>query len=192
MSEDKKYKSSKDKELEVAKEQFDAFDQQLKDLNLNNLHSAPLREEEQQTKMSSRELADFPEMRLKPLRSIGAREKFNERFRGDWEFMKELVPFIAENKMLPGLVIECWTKSFPGVPCEYWEVPVNRPIWAPRYLAERIKQCSHHVFSMQEKSINQDGHGSYVGQMVVDNKVQRLDAAPVSHRKSIFMGASGF
>jgi hypothetical protein len=34
--------------------------------------------------------------------------------------------------------------------------------------------------------------GSMTGQLIVDNVVQRLDAVPVSEKKSIFMGASGF
>ena len=32
----------------------------------------------------------------------------------------------------------------------------------------------------------------YYGQMAVDSIIQRLDATPVSNKKSIFMGAGGF
>ena len=37
-----------------------------------------------------------------------------------------------------------------------------------------------------------DGYGQYYGAMAVDTIVQRLDAHPVTKRKSLFMGASGF
>jgi len=34
--------------------------------------------------------------------------------------------------------------------------------------------------------------GQYYGSMAVETTVNRLDAIPVSDRKSVFMGASGF
>ena len=80
------------------------------------------------------------------------------------------------------------------MPAEFWEIPPNKPVWGPRYLAERIKGCSYHRLSMElnEKNIvSGDGMGQYFGQMVADKVIQRMDAIPVSNRKSIFMGAAG-
>ena len=44
----------------------------------------------------------------------------------------------------------------------------------------------------QNVSTGSDGMGQYYGAMAVDNIIQRLDALPVSSRKSVFMGAQSF
>jgi len=36
------------------------------------------------------------------------------------------------------------------------------------------------------------GYGQMYGAIAADSVIQRLDAIPVSTRKSVFMGASGF
>jgi hypothetical protein len=188
------------KELDKAEKQFDQFEQEIKDCTLDRMNAAPKEESEQQTKMSNREAQKAEGIWLKPEKAIGPGvhpktgeiEKFNEKFRSDYNFQKEYVKFIAEHKEL-GETIEIWTKAFQGVNLEFWKVPVNKPVWGPRYLAEQIKRCSYHRLRMDEQRIiSSDGMGSYTGQLVVDNIVQRLDAVPVSEKKSIFMGASGF
>ena len=127
------------------------------------------------------------------MKSISDKNPFNEKYRKDYEFQKEYVKFIAENKELIGQTIELWTKKFPGQPAEYWEVPVNKPIWGPRYLAERIKECVYHRLRMEETQItSQAAVGNFYGSMVVDQTINRLDAVPVSDKKSVFMGAGGF
>ncbi len=50
---------------------------------------------------------------------------------------------------------------------------------------------------MEEKAvtgnaIGSDFAGTYMGRMIVENKVQRLDAYPAIERKSVFMGNSNF
>jgi len=60
-------------------------------------------------------------------------------------FQKEYVQFIAENKEIIGETIEIWTRPFGGMPAEFWKVPVNKPVWGPRYLAEQIKRCYYLV-----------------------------------------------
>jgi len=76
------------------------------------------------------------------------------------------------------------------MPAEEWKVPVNKPLWAPRYVAERIKGCKYHRLVMQQStSTSADGMGQYYGSMVADTTIQRLDAIPMSTRKSVFMGA---
>lgn len=68
----------------------------------------------------------------------------------------------------------------------------NKAIWAPRYVAEQIKKCNYHRLRTEDRSIiGGDERGNqYTGQMVVDSTIQRLDALPVSTRKSVFMGAT--
>ena len=180
-----------EKELDKVEAQFKAYDDNIKELTQDRMNAAPKKEEEPQTKLSSKEIEKSKEIYLKPKSSIRSPEKFNEDYREAYNFDKEYVHFIAENKEIIGETITMWTKPYAGVPCEQWEVPVNKPIWGPRYLAEQLKKCNYHRFSMQEKVHSQDNlGGSYYGTMVVDNVIQRLDAIPTSTRKSIFMGAN--
>jgi len=85
-----------------------------------------------------------------------------------------------------------WTKPYAGMPAEYWRVPTNKPIWGPRYLAEQIKRCNYHRFTMQNTVQGADGMGQYYGAMAVDTTVQRLDARKANTNVSVFMGSRNF
>lgn len=188
-----KINSESEKELNKVEEQFKAYDEQVKSLTLDRMNEAPKLEVEPQTKLSQNQIADSKDIYLKPKRAISSREKFNEDFRKDYDFAKEYVYFIAENKEIIGEDIPTWTKPFAGMAAEEWSVPTNKPVWGPRYLAERLKGCTYRVLSMNEqRNTGSDNMGSYYGQIVVDNVVQRIDATPATKRKSIFMGAVGF
>ena len=185
-----KISSEAEKQLDEAIKQVDGFNESVNKLTLDRMNEAPKQELEPQTKMSQKDIDKSKDVYLKPNKAIGSREKFNEKFREEWNFQKEYVYFIAENKEIIGETIEMWTKPFPGVPCEFWKVPVNKPIWGPRYLAEQIARKFYHRLRSEEKSITgSDGMGQYIGQMVVDTTIPRLTAQPVSTKKSIFMGA---
>lgn len=176
-------------ELDKLQKQFDKFDESVKEMTLDRMNQAPKLETEMQTKLSSREIANSKDIFLKPEREISSKEKFNENFRTEYEYQSQKVQFIAEHKEIIGEAIEIWTKPFAGMPCEFWRVPTGKAVWGPRYLAERIKGCSYHRLRMdQTVSSGADGMGQYYGAMAVDNTVQRLDAHPVTGRKSIFMG----
>lgn len=181
------------KELDKAEEQFKAFDDNIKEMTLDRMNAAPKADQEPQTKLSQSEIDKSKDIYLKPIRTISSKEKFNEKFRDDYNFAKEYVQFIAEHKEIIGEVIECWTKKFPGVACEEWKVPTGKPVWGPRYLAEQIASCRYHRFKM-DQSVSTGGNSNtqFFGSMVSDNIIQRLDAIPVSSRKSIFMGAKSF
>lgn len=179
-------------ELDKAQKQFDAFDDNLKQMTHDRMNMAPKQETEPQTKLAQSEIANAKQIYLKPVKSVSSKEKFNENYREQYNFAKEYVQFIAEHKEIIGETIETWTKPFAGMPAEYWEIPSNKPVWGPRYLAEQIKRCSYHRFVMQQAATSADGMGQYYGSMVADTSVQRLDAIPVSQRRSIFMGAGGF
>jgi hypothetical protein len=185
--------SSAQKELDKAEKQFDSFQKEVESLTLDRMNAAPKEETEQQTKLSQKEIANSKDIYLKPDRSIPSQEKFNEKYRADYEFAKEYVFFTAENNEVIGESIVLWTKGFAGQPAEKWTVPVNTPVWGPRYLAERIAGCTYHRLSMEDnKVIGGDAMGSYTGAIVVDSVKHRLNAYPASQRKSVFMGASGF
>ena len=189
-----------ERELDKAEAQFQAFDESVKSLTLDRMNETAKKEETAPKEISEKEI-NKDEIYLKPVRSLGPganpktgeREKFNERFRSDYEFAKEYVKFIAYNNEIGGEAIECWTKPFPGTNTEEWRVPVNRSVWGPRHLAERFTKCRYHRLKSQESTITSaDGLGTYHGAIVADTIVQRLDAQPVSSRKSLFMGASDF
>mgnify|MGYP001558676532 CR=1 FL=1 len=185
--------SASARELDKVEKQFDEFSENIENLTLDRMNQAQKTELEPQTKMSQGDMEKSKEIYLKPSKTISGRDKFNENYRQDYNFAKEYVKIIAENKEIIGETIEMWTKPFAGVPAEQWKVPVNKPVWAPRYVAEQIKRCSYHRLTMQQNvGMGADQMGSYFGNMVADNVIQRLDAIPAATRKSIFMGASNF
>jgi len=161
-------------------------------MTMDRMNAAPKQETEGQTKMSQVDIAKSKDIYLKPKKSIGSKEKFNEDYRKEYEFQKEYVQFIAENNEIIGETIDLWTKPFAGMPAEEWDVPTNKPVWGPRYLAEQIKRAFYHRMTMENKVIENNGVGQMYGQMAVDTTIQRLDARPVSSRKSVFMGAASF
>lgn len=196
MTEAKKPKvstSQAEKEVDKLAKQFDQFDSEVKAMTMDRMNAAPKKETEAQTKLSQSDIENSKKIYLKPTRSVAGRDKFNEKFREEYNRAKEYVQFIAENKEIIGEPISIWTRPFGGIPAEYWEVPVNKPVWGPRYLAEQIKRACYHKLVMQQNTITgSDGMGQYYGTMAVDTAVQRLDANPVVENKSIFMGSNKF
>ena len=186
-----KVNSLGNKELDKAEEQFKDFDNQIKEMTHDRMNEAPKLEVEQQTKLSQQEIHNSKAIYLKPHKIISSREKFNEKWRTQYDFDKEYVQFIAENKEIIGEDLDLWTKPYPGMPAEEWKVPTNKPIWGPRYLAEQIKRKSYHRLVMKEVPTQNTGVGQFYGSMAVDTTIQRIDALPVSNRKSIFMGVNG-
>jgi len=180
--------SAGEKELIKAEEQLNKFEDNVKQLTLDRMNEAPLEEKEEQTKLSSKEIEKAPGLYLKPFRSIGCRDKFNENYRKEYEEAKEYVHFIAENNEVVGEDIDIWTRPFAGMPAEWWKVPVNKPLWAPRYLAEQIKGRKYHRLVMKDTVTEQGSVGQFYGTMAADTTIQRLDAKPVSSTKSLFMG----
>ena len=162
-------------------------------MTLDRMNTAPKEDVEPQTKLSSSEIDKSKETYLKPTRTIGCKDKFNEKFRSNYEFDKQYVQFIAEHKEIIGETIDIWTRPYGGMPAEYWEVPTNKPVWGPRYLPEQIKKASYHRLKMDGNTITGgDSRTQFFGSLAVDTTVQRLDANPISTRKSIFMGSNNF
>lgn len=184
--------SASEKELDRADDQFKEFEKQIKDLTVDNLSLAKFEDVEPQTKIAESDKAKMTELYLKPNRQISSVEKFNEKFRDKYNYDKEYVFFTAENNEVIGEDITLWTKPYPGLPAQEWIVPTNKPLWAPRYVAERIKGCKYHRLRMENKQIGSDHAGQYMGYLVAKTTIQRLDAFPETQRKSIFMGQSAF
>jgi hypothetical protein len=179
------------KELQKAQEKFDQFDAEIKSKTADPLGKLPVAEQEQQTKLSTKEIDKTDGLYLKPIRTISCKEQFNEAHRQDYEFGKERVRFIAEHYEIIGDTISVWTRGFPGVAAEQWEVPTNKVVIGPRYLAEQIARKSYTRLKMdQERPTTYSAEGTYTGQMIAESKIQRLSARPAAgfnQRKTDFV-----
>lgn len=177
------------RELDKAEKKFEEFNESCKELTQDKMASAPKEEREPQTKLSEREKQALDGVWLKPEKVISCGDqKFNEKFRQSYEFDKEYVAFIAEHHEIIGDTIEIWTRPYGGLPAEMWKVPTNKKCYGPRYLAEQIKKCRYTRLSTEDNVTGSDHMGKYFGTLVAEKQIQRLDATPVSDRKSIFMG----
>jgi len=193
MKEKPNLNSESARELDRVEKQFDAFKEDVDKMTLDRMNVTPRRDEEPQTQLSQQEIFKSKDIYLKPIKTVGCQDKFNEKWREDYNFQKQYVQFQAENKEIIGEEIDLWTRPFPGMPAEEWKVPVNKPVWGPRYLAEQIKRCYYHRLIMQPNlGTGSDHAGQYYGSMAVDSTVARLDAIPVSSKRSVFMGATNF
>lgn len=180
-------------ELDKVETQFNETSKNLSSLTIDKMNEAPRQETEPTHKMTQNEIADSNDIYIKPFRSLRCHAKFNENYRDDYNFAMEWVYITAQNNMIINEFIQFWTKPFAGHPYEEWKVPVGKPIWVRRHVAERIKGCTYHELHMdQTKKTEVDEFGDYVGQMAVKKTIQRLDAFPATKRKSIFMGSSSF
>jgi hypothetical protein len=185
--------SEASKELDKVEKQFDSFKEDVDKMTLDRMNMTPKAESEPQTNLSQKEIFNSKDIYLKPIKVVGCQDKFNEKWRDDYNFQKQYVQFQAENKEIIGEEIDLWTRPFPGMPAEEWKIPVNKPVWGPRYLAEQIKRCYYHRLIMQPNvGTGSDHAGQYYGTMAVDTTVARLDAVPVSSKRSVFMGATNF
>jgi len=178
-------------ELDKVEKQFDAFDQSVKEMTMDRMNQAKVQEVEPQTKLSAKEIERSKAIYLKPDKTISVRDKFNEKFREEYNYAKEYVQFIAENREIKGDLIELWTRPYGGIPAEFWKVPPNKPVWGPRYLAEQIRRKFYHRLVMQQNQMSgADGMGQYYGVMAVDTTIHRLTCEPVTTSKNIFMNSS--
>lgn len=178
------------KDIDSIEKQIKSFDDSIGKLSLDEMNKAPKEETEPVHKLSQKEIEKSSDIYLKPKRQIASREKFNEKYREDYNFQKEYVRFIPEHKELIGESIETWTKPFAGMPAEEWVIPTGKPVWGPRYLAEQLTKCRYHRLVMKQNVITEtSGVGQMYGAMAAETYVQRLDAVPVSTKKSLFMGA---
>lgn len=166
------------KDLEVAVKTVDAFDAQVASLTNEINPNAPKPEAEPQVLQSKREIAKEDGLYLKPDKRINSKEVFNEKYRTECNFKSEYVPFIAENKEIIGETLEFWTKPFAGMSAEFWKVPTNKKVWGPRYVAEQISRKGYNRLTMEDRPTSVEGGNTFTGQLVVSNRVQRLDARP--------------
>ena len=169
-------------ELDNIEEQFNAQTEAIKAAASEPINAKKAEEVEPQTQLSAKELQKAKEIVLKPVRSISVRDKFNEKYREDYNWDKEYVRFVAEHREMVGCAIEKWTRPYAGMPAEYWEVPTNKPVWGPRYLQREINACEYVKRTMENSIIDAHAEGAVRGAMVVDHVVNRLSARIVEDK----------
>lgn len=172
---------------------LEEYEKKLADLNLDSAHKLKTLESEPQTKLSQKEQENV--LTLKPTKTLMAvGQKLNEKFREEYEFRKKYVKFIAEHNECPGDTIEMWTRPYGGVPAEFWPIPTNRVVEAPRYVAEELADRSYVNYKMdgddqsQRNAVGSNVFGVQYGAMVATHKVERMTARPAGDKKTLFMG----
>jgi len=179
--------SEKNKEIEKVDLQIDALTQQMSALDQDTINKAPIRETEPQTLMTKAQEKYTDAPVIKPTKSMSAVGKpipkqAKARKEG-WEYVK----VIAEHNELIGENIELWINPFAGDPCSYWEIPTNKPIYIPRFLAEHLATRNYHRLKMQDRPATQltaemhsDGMASQPsGQFVAKETIRRIDCRRV-------------
>ena len=84
--------SASEKELVRVEAQFDQFKEQLDSLELDR-SNAHAKETAPQVLLSQEDIAKSKDIYLKPYRAIGSAEKFNEKYREDYNYAKEYTSF---------------------------------------------------------------------------------------------------
>jgi hypothetical protein len=90
---------------------------------------------------------------LEPLRSIPSNKTFDEKYKKSLEASKEKIKCIFEYKLFNydyedgeneenNLMdsIKIWTCIHEGMPYEFWDIPLNKPICIPKYVFEVAKK----------------------------------------------------
>ena|SRR5271156_557390 len=181
--------SSAQQELDKIEKQFDEQEKDIKDLNLDRSDISA--KEYPEHRISQKEISDAQDIYIKPKRTISSREKFNEDFREAYNRAKEYVKYTVQHEECKGETIEFWTKPFPGMPAEEWNVPSGKPVWIPRYVADKLENgCTYHRLRTEDRPTNKEGSYTYFGNMVVDDIIHRISARPATNRRNISMSSS--
>jgi hypothetical protein len=169
------------KEVDRLETEFDAKAVQMASLTQDAMNEAPVNELEPQTKMTKAKIleADAPKIVPSMTRTANGKKKPEQdaiRKRG-WEYIR----VIAENVELPGEKIEFWHKPmWAGEDCHFWQIPVNRPIYVPRFVAEHIRSRKYHRLTMQnEMTVETNQFGEMKGKLIATEVRQRLDCRVV-------------
>lgn len=180
------------KELDRVEDQFKNFNESVHEAKEES-RKLVAKETEPHVKMSQEEMNRSDVIYLKPKRTFPSREKFNEKFRDEFNRQSEYVEFIAENREVKGESIDFCIKKFPGQSVEEWVVPVDKPVAAPRYVKERIQDCGYTVFTTANRDVTgREGGIEYYGQMVAEERRERLAARDYVRKPRIFTGSRSY
>lgn len=173
------------KELEKVSEQFDNYKSEVDTL----LEKRNVTGEAPEHQISQKEIEKSTDVYIKPNRVIMSKEKFNEKFRDQYNQAKEYVHYTVEHHECKGDAVEMWTKPYPGVPAEFWIIPTSKAVWVPKYVMDKLEHgCTYRRLKTVDRNYSQDHMGTqYFGQLVQDEVNYRISARPVSTRKSFSM-----
>jgi len=173
----------------AGEEQLDLVEDQIKkSVEVEVDRTIASKETEPQTKIAQVDLEKSSIRYLKPKRTFPSKEKFNEKFRDEYNQKKEYVEFIAENNEVKGETIDLCLKLFPGMSVEEWVIPVNIPVSAPKYVRDRLDECGYTVFVTNDTRTGKEEGVTYYGQLVAEERRQRLCTRDISRSKRINMG----
>lgn len=166
--------------IENASNTIDAMSEQMKSLNVDDIQTAPIKEEDPQTKISKKAIDDLDAPKIRPSKTFAPidkpRPEHDSLRKRAWEYVK----VIAENKEVIGETIQSWYKPpISGEACHFWEVPVNTPVYIPRMLAEHLATRIYPRHKMVDRATRGLGHGEIMQVMVVEETLRRLDCRPV-------------
>lgn len=161
-------------------ENLEKTTEEMKNLTVDEINKAPLTEVEPQTKMSKEEVEHYDAPVIKPTRSFPAHSKPSSKEKKERERGWELVKCIAENVEIYGEKIEFWLNKYLGDPTHFWEIPVNKPIYLPRFVAEHLATRTYHRFKMVDRSGRSFMEGSSSGEesLVVRETLARVTCKP--------------
>ncbi len=173
------------KELDRAEKQLENFENDVKAVVAERSKATEYPEH----KISSKEIEKAPDIYLKPQRTIMCREKFNENYRDQYNEARKYVHYTVQHEECKGDSIEMWTKGFAGIPAEFWVIPSGKPVWIPKYVADKLENgCGYHRLKTQDRPTNTDSNGNtYYGTLVVDEYTHRISARPVTTRRQFSM-----
>lgn len=161
MGRPRKIKSVSELELQKAEKTFESFSDQVKELSSPPLSESTLEKRKEdadfQTKLSKQEIKHDKTPYLKPERYISSspKEKFNPLWEKLRERDREYVKVIVENNEVKGESVALWYKKWPTDNAEFWQVPVNKPVYIPRGVADQLAKCRYNRLTTAERPMQQ-------------------------------------
>lgn len=165
------------KEVDRLDSEFQAKSEQMSKLTQDDMAQAPVKAMEPQTQMSKKQILSADAPMITPTQSYPSKKKKNPAQdalrREGWEYIR----CVCENNEIKGEQLEFWLKpAWDGEDCNFWVIPVNRPVMIPRHVALHIRSRKYHRLMMDEKiTIENTGFGEMKGQMVATHTMQRLN-----------------
>lgn len=170
------------KEVDRVEAEFKAATDANASLTQDVMSKAPEKESDVEPFMPKRQILQAPVPRIVPTysRSPNGKKKPEQDAlrRRAWEY----VQVICTNSEIASENLEFWHKPMiAGEECNFWQIPVNRPVFLPRHVAEHIKTRKYHRLVMQEEiTVEHTGFGEMKGKLVASHTVQRLDCTPAA------------
>ncbi len=169
-------------QLDKAEKQFESFTEEVKALDMpaDPFNPNEKRETPAQTEITKTQFLKSDAPYLKPTRFISC--STNEKFNPAWQKMKdreqEYVKVIVENLEIIGEKVELWHKNWPRQHAEFWQIPVNVPVYIPRGIATQISRCKYHRMKTVDRPMDQvmaesSGSGFAISQGLVAKETQR-------------------